>query len=437
MIERLHVRGYKSLADTELPDLTRLVVLYGPNAAGKSNVLDVLDLVGHLVREDTVLQAFQRHRGNRLDRPAPVRWFFTLPANKSARDRMELELDMLLNSSVVGEINQELEERERLEHLERSYTRVTQERLRYRVVLEYEGEARSLNVVEESLVSLSKSGEVKSSVTPFIRFDNEERRAVVKLERQAHPRYFPLPRSRTILSEIRDPVHHPHLVAAARELASTRVYYIEPTRMRGAVNDVRAEDPGPHGEQLASFYHWLKREHPKRFKNLQTNLTQIVPTVSGVSVRESDEGFVELWVSEGDRGEFHAAQISEGTLRLMCLLGIAASPRPPAIVGYEEPENGVNPGRLDTMVSILQTAAGRDTGSQFFLTTHSSAVLDLLDDAHRVLVVRDQGVTVLRSEEEAGSLFGPGMASALERGEVSLGDLVYRGNVAEGPPTGG
>ena len=39
MLKRIHIRGYKSLEDVEV-HLSRLVVLFGPNAAGKSNFLD-------------------------------------------------------------------------------------------------------------------------------------------------------------------------------------------------------------------------------------------------------------------------------------------------------------------------------------------------------------------------------------------------------------
>ena len=41
MLRRVHIKGYKSLADAEV-FLQPLSVLFGPNAAGKSNFLDAL-----------------------------------------------------------------------------------------------------------------------------------------------------------------------------------------------------------------------------------------------------------------------------------------------------------------------------------------------------------------------------------------------------------
>ena len=47
MLKRVHVKGYKSLADVEVT-LETLTVLFGPNAAGKSNFLDALQLLTRL-----------------------------------------------------------------------------------------------------------------------------------------------------------------------------------------------------------------------------------------------------------------------------------------------------------------------------------------------------------------------------------------------------
>ena len=47
MLKRVHIKGYKSLQDVEI-GLCPLVVLFGPNAAGKSNLLDALQLLSKL-----------------------------------------------------------------------------------------------------------------------------------------------------------------------------------------------------------------------------------------------------------------------------------------------------------------------------------------------------------------------------------------------------
>jgi len=432
MIHRLRIQGYKSLQDVELRGLSRLVLLFGPNSAGKSNLLDALDLLSHLVREDTLGAAFQRHRGNRLERPLPVRWFFYGARDEEPERDMAFELDFELQPRIIEDLNRDLEEREVSEELKRPYTRVTQRRLRYELELRYEAESRALQVTHESLVPLRRDGEPNETIVPYIKHEAGQPQISVKLERQAHPRIYDLPRGRTLLSEVGDSVNHPHLVATSQELRSLRVYYVEPARMRSAVSDIEATDPGPHGEQLASFFHWLQRKHPIAYRNLVHNLGRLVPGLEGLEVREGAEGFLELWVAERERGEFPASLISEGTLRLLCLLGIAATPRPPAIVGYEEPENGVNPARLSEMLSILENAAVSATGTQFFLTTHAPEVIDFFETATRILCRHSVGgsefvpyedLPLFRSQELEESL------GRISREEVPLGVKFGRGDL--------
>lgn len=432
MITRLHIEGYKSLRDVELRDLSKLLLIFGPNASGKSNLLDALDLLGHLVREDSVGEAFRRHRGNRGERPIPTRWFFHGWKEPEHSQRMMFEVDLLLHDPIHAELNRELAEREEREDLKRPYTKVTQSRLRYRLVIGYQRDQRVLRVEEESLVALGKSGKPAESVKPFIRHDSLSKSLSVKLERQSHPRVFGLPRDRTVLSEVKDFVNHPHLVAASRELSSLRVYYVEPASARGEVNDIEAKDPGSHGEWLASFYHWLRRTSPVRYKNLQHILARLVTGLEQVDVRETSDGFLELWVRETGGAEFPVSLISEGTLRLLCMLGIAAVPGGPAVVGYEEPENGVHPARLREMLKLLLNSSQRNDGPQFFLTTHSTEVMDNLELEQFFLCTRGEGGTVFTRGDELPLIARAQLADAksgMQGNHERLGRIVARGDI--------
>lgn len=49
MIESLHVKGFRSLADFKVQDLPNPTVMIGPNGAGKSNVFRFLEMVGQML----------------------------------------------------------------------------------------------------------------------------------------------------------------------------------------------------------------------------------------------------------------------------------------------------------------------------------------------------------------------------------------------------
>lgn len=56
MLRRFAIRGCKSLEDVEM-EPPRLAVLIGPNAAGKSNLLDVFQMLARTATERTLADA--------------------------------------------------------------------------------------------------------------------------------------------------------------------------------------------------------------------------------------------------------------------------------------------------------------------------------------------------------------------------------------------
>ena len=67
MLKRIHIEGYKSLCNVEVC-LSPLTLLFGPNAAGKSNFLDALQLLSKLATSRTLKEAFDPpYRGKPLE----------------------------------------------------------------------------------------------------------------------------------------------------------------------------------------------------------------------------------------------------------------------------------------------------------------------------------------------------------------------------------
>ena len=58
MIQKLNVRGFKSLSNISV-EFPRLTVLFGPNAAGKSNLLDAIQALSRIGTERTLLDALE------------------------------------------------------------------------------------------------------------------------------------------------------------------------------------------------------------------------------------------------------------------------------------------------------------------------------------------------------------------------------------------
>src|SRR5437867_4260350 len=67
MLKRVKIQGFKSLADVEV-HLQPLSVFFGPNASGKSNFLDALQLLSRMTTSNRLKDAFEPpYRGISLE----------------------------------------------------------------------------------------------------------------------------------------------------------------------------------------------------------------------------------------------------------------------------------------------------------------------------------------------------------------------------------
>ena len=175
--------------------------------------------------------------------------------------------------------------------------------------------------------------------------------------------------------------------AASSKLGASTIWSPENAcALENPVEEVRRI--GPMGEGLAAFLNTLKSSAPKQFRALEKALHALVPNVNGIDVKVNDYGEAEICLKENG-SEVSARLLSDGTLRLLGLLALTGAADGPALVGFEEPENGVHPGRIDLIAGFLNTR--RMTGqTQFIVTTHSPILPDLLPN-DSLLVASRQG----------------------------------------------
>ena len=100
-------------------------------------------------------------------------------------------------------------------------------------------------------------------------------------------------------------------------------------------------------------------------------------------------GAVQLSFTEKMQGQLRpvpALRLSDGTLRYLCLLAILYNPTPPPVVCIEEPELGLHPDIVVRLAKHLQAASEH---MQLIVTTHSDILVDALSDVPESIVVFD------------------------------------------------
>ena len=382
MLKRLAIRGFKSLANVTM-EFPRLAVLFGPNAAGKSNLLDAIQALSRIGTERTIADALSEPiRGRQIES-------FSFP---------EQGLQGLLSTpSPAFSIEADLG--------------IGRDSYRYRVEVRIQPQSGKLSVNDEYLAQLGTRGEPKGR--PSIEKVDQNLR-IRRKSKPAHPRQEEIGLNHSILSDARlGGTEYRALERTRQELTGWRVYYLDPrVSMRAERSPADVRDIGVLGENIAPFLYRLRFEDSKRFAAVGRTLRSIIPTVDHLAV-DLDErrGTLDILVRQ-DGVDFSSRIVSEGTLRVLALCTIAVNPWGGSLLAFEEPENGVHPRRLELIAELL-LALAMDQGRQVVVTTHSplfcDAVLRAARSAPRDIglfnVRRGDGGTVVKHFSASGPLF--------------------------------
>jgi predicted ATPase len=107
MLKRIKIRGYKSLVALEV-NLEHLAVLIGPNASGKSNFLDALQLLSRIATNRSLKEAFASpYRGYPLES-----FTFGKAGIESLLEQeivsFSIEVDVELSPTVIDTVSQQI-----------------------------------------------------------------------------------------------------------------------------------------------------------------------------------------------------------------------------------------------------------------------------------------------------------------------------------------
>jgi predicted ATPase len=369
MITRIKVEGYKSLKCVDVT-LKPMTVVMGPNAAGKSNLFDALNLVARLVTCKNIKQAFEGHRGLPLE---SVNYSEGTLGDvlKTQRHLLRFTVDVALTDPVVREVEQRIRDLRRgvdgQKDLDAEKLRISERHLRYHLELEIVPESGVIRMSQERVSALRKLDHREKARNAFL--EKAGGKLVLRMEGQSHPTHHELGLDYTVVSTPLYAPHYPHLTALKEEMSRCRFYYFEPRllmREANAVADVTIL--GARGEDLAAFYHTLSLRNPKQFQALKLAAKQVLPTLEDLGVEKTEKAELLLNVKVG-KATYSNRLISEGTLRVLGLLAVLSPISGLATIGYEEPENGVHPRRLREIAELLRNAAG--ASRQIIINTHS------------------------------------------------------------------
>ncbi|WP_214711498.1 MULTISPECIES: AAA family ATPase [unclassified Exiguobacterium] len=361
-LDKITLQGYKSIKELEL-ELKSINVLIGPNGAGKSNFISFFKLLNDVVNES--LQNSVAKAGG-----ADSLMYFGVKNT----DQISFKLSFGQNSYSV---NLKATDDSKL-YFDSEYT-------------SFQGVGYS-----DPLINTLGNGHFETELV------KESKRAPHK----------------TVIADY-----------IIRSLKKWKVYHFHDTSDSSKIKQTCRIDDNEYfkedGSNLASFLYYLKLKHENNYTAIVNTVQLVAPFIKDFDLNPSklNEEKIRLkWRHKHSNDQFDVSQLSDGTLRFICISVLMLQPNLPDTVILDEPELGLHPFAINLLASLFKSMEEK---TQLIISTQSLMLMDNFELSDIVIVdYMDNSSVIGRLNEEDFDEW-------LE--EYSLGEL-WEKNILGGRP---
>lgn len=388
-IQRLRMGGLLSFPpDMDFFELQPLNVLIGPNASGKSNFIEVLELL----------------RATPTDFAAAI------------RDGGGAEEWLWKGDDLPPTIE-----------VETGPFPVTDQPLRYR--LSFYTIGHRVDIIDEAVEEAASQG-----VDPYFYYTFQQGHPVINIRvrtpgEQTEERTLQWDErslDQSVLAQRKDPDLYPELYWLGWQFQLIQTFREWTFGRYGALRQPQRADLPEHwllpdSSNLALVLNQIEHQSGPIFNEY---LKRFFPRFERMTTVTSG-GTVQFYLHEsGFRTPIPATRLSDGTIRFIALLATLLSPSPPPLVCIEEPELGLHPDAVALFADLLVEAS---QWMQLVVTTHSDTLVSALTNQPAAIVVCERpgaGTLLRRLDPER-------LASWLD--DYRLGDLWRMGELGANP----
>lgn len=182
-----------------------------------------------------------------------------------------------------------------------------------------------------------------------------------------------------------------------------RVYHFHDTSpsapVMGLCNMLDSDVLHGNAANLAAFLMRMEKGYPGHFARIEETVRQVAPFFGSFVLKEVSAGQTQLlWKDRYSDLLYYPHQLSDGTLRYICLAAVLLQPNPASTLIIDEPELGLHPFAVKLLASLLHEASQR---AQLIVSTQSSLLLDELTPEQVIVVNQSDGETVLERQDPA------------------------------------
>jgi len=333
-LDKLTIKGFKSIKSLEDFELGKLNVMIGGNGAGKSNLVDMFRMLRAMVDED--FANFVTDRGGADD------FLFNGPKQTKV---IEAEFRFGRNSysfqlkPTASECFSIKVEKER--YLEHSWTTIGRGKRESKI---------TANRNEKSTVYPGSPGVgyyIHDAISNWV-------------------------------------VYHFHDTSAEAPMRRSEI----------TADNIRLR---PDASNIAPFLLELREDEPKRYEEVVGAIRLVTPFFNDFilrPIRKGEKESVNLsWKQKGSDYPMQPYHFSDGTIRFVCLATALLQPDPPSTIVIDEPELGLHPYAIEILAELIQAASER---TQVIVSTQSSPLIDNFEPEDIIVVSRENGASAFK-----------------------------------------
>lgn len=394
MLTKLEAHGFKNLLDFSV-SFGPFNCIAGLNGVGKSNIFDAIKFIS-LLSEMSIIEAALAVRDSESTDPLDIFW-----TNGNYRsERLRLAVEMIVPPEVVDDFGRKAEAKSTFLRYEIEIARDVEE--------EKSG-ALGLYLAREELSHINKGDAIARLNFPLSAGMFRDQVVINKrkgagfistqvmqddvIEIHLHqdggssgqPQKIPARHiPKTVVANTNSAVW-PTVLAARREMQSWRFLSLEPSAMRRSNKMHEDSNVGADGGRLAATLHKLYRKDENIYSRIASRLSEIIPT-SDIRVDvDQTRQLLTVEVKERSGAFLPARALSDGTLRFLALCIMAEDPEFKGLLCFEEPENGIHPEKMSSMLQLLKELAVDSNCEvnegnpmrQILIATHSPVLVGL------------------------------------------------------------
>ncbi|MBN1509116.1 MAG: AAA family ATPase [Sedimentisphaerales bacterium] len=180
-----------------------------------------------------------------------------------------------------------------------------------------------------------------------------------------------------------------------QSIASWKIYHFHDTSSLAPMRRSESVDDSRYlrfdAANIAPFLLSLQKHRRNSYPRIVETIRLVAPFLDDFILDPNGQDKVRLlWRQKGSDYPLKPYHLSDGTIRFICLVTALLQPDLPSTIIIDEPELGLHPYAIEILAELIQAVAKR---TQLIISTQSEALVDCFEPADIVVVNRKDGTS--------------------------------------------